>query len=228
MPPLIEIKKITKDYVNGEMVTPVLHGIDLRINEGEFVALMGPSGSGKSTLMHILGFLDHPSGGEYLFRAKNVAKSTSDELAVLRRQEVSFVFQAFHLLPKANILENVMLPLVYQGMSKARRKEAAEKALASVGLSDRLDHLPSQISGGQKQRVAIARALVNNPSVIFADEPTGNLDSHSSGQVMDILTHLHKEGRTIIMVTHEHDIAAYAKRIIRLKDGVIESDSLSL
>lgn len=224
MTPLIELKGITKDYVNGDVVTAVLHGIDLQINRGEFVALMGPSGSGKSTLMHILGFLDKPSSGEYLFNGENVANADAQALAKRRLRDVGFVFQAFHLLPHATVLENVMLPLVYKGMSNDERKRIALEALASVGLSDRVHHLPNQISGGQRQRVAIARALVNDPSVIFADEPTGNLDSKSSEQVMEILDGLHKSGRTIVMVTHEHDIAEHAKRVVTLKDGNILKD----
>jgi putative ABC transport system ATP-binding protein len=218
---LIELKNLAKEYVNGDVITPVLHGINLTIEAGDFVALMGPSGSGKSTLMHTLGFLDRPTSGEYLFNGKNVGGFTQDELAAMRRNEVGFVFQAFHLLPKATVLENVMLPLTYKGTAGAERKRLAEEALKSVGLGDRMDHLPNQISGGQRQRVAIARALVNNPKVIFADEPTGNLDSKSSDQVMDILKRLNAEGRTIVMVTHEPDIAAHAKRIVRLKDGRI-------
>ncbi len=222
--PLIELKTITKEYVNGDVVTPVLYGIDLQIKRGEFVALMGPSGSGKSTLMHILGFLDRPSTGEYLFNGENVAHADAEALAKRRLKDVGFVFQAFHLLPHATVLENVMLPLVYQGMSASERQRLALAALNSVGLSDRVHHLPNQISGGQRQRVAIARALVNDPSVIFADEPTGNLDSKSSDQVMEILDGLHKSGRTIVMVTHEPDIAEHARRVITLKDGQILKD----
>jgi len=223
--PLIELKKIVKEYVNGDVVTPVLHDINLVIERGEFVALMGPSGSGKSTLMHILGFLDRPTTGQYLFNGENVAEADATALAKRRLSDVGFVFQAFHLLPHATVLDNVMLPLVYQGIGVVERKQRALKALADVGLTERAHHLPNQISGGQRQRVAIARALVNNPSVIFADEPTGNLDSKSSDQVMEILEGLHKTGKTIVMVTHEHDIAAHAKRVLTMKDGEILKDT---
>jgi putative ABC transport system ATP-binding protein len=222
--PLIELRAITKEYVNGDVVTPVLHNIHLQIERGEFVALMGPSGSGKSTLMHILGFLDKPSTGEYLFNGEDVANADAQALAKRRLRDVGFVFQAFHLLPHATVLENVMLPLVYKGVGVGERRRVALDALKAVGLTDRSHHLPNQISGGQRQRVAIARALVNDPAVIFADEPTGNLDSKSSEQVMEILDGLHQAGRTIVMVTHEHDIAEHAKRIITLKDGNILKD----
>lgn len=221
---VIELRKITRAFVNDEVVTPVLHGISLEIDAGEFVALMGPSGSGKSTLMQIMAFLDHPTSGAYHFRGKDVSRLDDDALALLRLSSVGFVFQAFNLLPKATVLENVMLPLTYAGVRNGERRERATEALISVGLKERLTYYPNQLSGGQKQRVAIARALVNNPDVLFADEPTGNLDSASSEQVMTILRDLHRSGKTIVMVTHEPDIAEYAKRIVRLKDGMILSD----
>lgn len=219
--PIIELKALTKTYQNDDVETLVLRGLDLTIQAGEFVALMGPSGSGKSTLMHILSFLDRPTNGSYMYRGRDVTALTADERAALRLSDIGFVFQAFHLLPKLNVLENVMLPLVYAGASVADRKQRATEALQNVGLGERLDFLPNQLSGGQKQRVAIARALINNPSVIFADEPTGNLDSVSSEQVLGILSDLHRDGKTVVMVTHEPDAAAHAKRIIRMKDGVI-------
>jgi putative ABC transport system ATP-binding protein len=219
--PIMKLRGITKDYVNGDITTHVLRGVDLDVYPGDFVALMGPSGSGKSTLMHILGFLDRVSGGSYEFKGKEVAQLGEDELALMRRNEVGFVFQAFHLLPKARVIDNVILPMMYAHVSQKDRRPRAEKALRSVGLGERMDHLPNQLSGGQRQRVAIARALVNEPDVIFADEPTGNLDSVSSEQVMELLTELNKQGKTIVMVTHEPDIAAYAKKTIRMKDGRI-------
>ena len=221
MSAIIELRHLTKTYQNGDVETLVLRGLNLTIDSGEFVALMGPSGSGKSTLMHILSFLDRPTSGAYTYRDRDVTGLTNDERAALRLSDIGFVFQAFHLLPKLTVLENVMLPLVYAGLSVAERKLRAAEALGRVGLNERLDYLPNQLSGGQKQRVAIARALINNPSVIFADEPTGNLDSVSSDQVLNILADLHKEGRTIVMVTHEMEAASFAKRIIRMKDGVV-------
>lgn len=221
---LIEVKNLRKEYCNEEVTTKVLHGLNFKIEKGEFVSIMGPSGSGKSTLMHILGFLDKPSSGVYLFEGKDVSKLSEDELADMRSNKVGFVFQAFNLLPRSTVLENVMLPLVYENMSRAKRTEKAKKLLEAVGLSHRLNHTPSQLSGGEKQRVAIARALVNDPEVIFADEPTGNLDSKSGLQVMELLQDLNEEGNTIILVTHEKYTAEHAKRILKIKDGIIEMD----
>jgi len=221
---LIEVKDLCKDYVNDEIKTPVLHGLNFKIEKGEFVAIMGPSGSGKSTLMHILSFLDKLSTGEYLFNGRNVGELTDDELAEMRSNEVGFIFQAFNLLPRTSVMENVMLPLIYTGMKETERIEKAKKALISVGLGHRLDFFTNQLSGGEKQRVAIARALVNDPKVIFADEPTGNLDSKSGLAVMKILQNLNNGGHTIILVTHERYTADHAKRILRIKDGEIIAD----
>ncbi len=222
---LIEIKSVTKDYTNEEVVTSVLKGMSFVITKGEFVSIMGPSGSGKSTLMHILGFLDRVTSGEYLFQDKNVAGLSDDELAVLRSQAVGFVFQQFNLLPKTSVLDNVKLPLLYVEMSEAERNEKAVAAATAVGLEHRLNHLSNQLSGGEKQRVAMARALVNNPAVIFADEPTGNLDSKSGAQVMDLLDKLNEQGHTIILVTHETATANHAQRILKLKDGELVGDT---
>jgi len=225
-PPLIETKKLFKSYFNEEVETPVLFDINLAINSGEFVAIMGPSGSGKSTLMHILGFLDHHTKGEYFFHGKPAKKMDEDELAFVRATRVSFVFQAFNLLPRATVFENVLLPLIYHPTIPAsERHERVTSAIEAVGMSDRTHFLSSQLSGGQKQRAAIARALVTEPEVIFADEPTGNLDSHSGIQVMSALQKLNNSGRTIILVTHEKSTAEHAKRIIELFDGRITRDT---
>ncbi len=223
--PLIQTIDLQKEYRNEEVVTKVLFGVNLEIQSGEFVAIMGPSGSGKSTLMHILGFLDTPTGGSYLFDGKDISSLSENDLAYMRAHNIGFVFQAFHLLPRTSVLDNVMLPLMYMQMSKRERIERASKAIASVGLTHRINNFSNQLSGGEKQRVAIARALVNNPSVIFADEPTGNLDSKSGLQVMQILQELNmKEKHTIILVTHEKFTAEHAERIIRVKDGLIVGD----
>lgn len=219
---LIEIEKLKKNYVNDEVVTHVLHDINFSIDEGEFVAIMGPSGSGKSTLMHIMSFLDRATSGTYMFEGENIKEFDDNYLAKLRNEKIGFVFQSFNLLARTTVLDNVKLPLVYS--KKKDFDKLAEKALESVGLSHRLNYFTNQISGGEKQRVAIARALVNNPAVIFADEPTGNLDSKSGNTVMHILQKLNDEGKTIILVTHETDTANHAKRIIKIKDGEIISD----
>lgn len=221
---LIEVSDLCKDYINEDLTTKVLHHLNFQIEKGEFVAIMGPSGSGKSTLMHILGFLDKHTCGKFVFNGRDVSTLSDDELADMRGSEVGFVFQAFHLLPRTTVLENVELPLVYSNVSAKDRRKRAKEALAAVDLSHRENYQPNQLSGGEKQRVAIARALVNNPSVIFADEPTGNLDSKSGLQVMKILQKLNKEGHTIILVTHEKYTADHAKRILRIKDGEISSD----
>lgn len=222
---IIEIKGITRDFPLGNEIVYVLKGIDLHINKGEYVALMGPSGSGKSTLMNILGCLDTPTSGSYVLNGKDVSKMEDDELAEIRNKEIGFVFQTFNLLPRTTALDNVALPMVYAGYGKEDRNKRATQVLTQVGLSDRMDHKPNQLSGGQRQRVAVARALVNHPSIILADEPTGNLDSKTSVEIMNLFDEIHANGNTVILVTHEEDIAKHAHRIIRLKDGVIESDS---
>ena len=221
---LIDIKQITRDFPLGQEIVKVLKGIDLLINKGEYVALMGPSGSGKSTLMNLLGCLDTPTAGSYMLNGKDVSNMSDDELAEIRNKEIGFVFQTFNLLPRTTALENVALPMVYAGASKSARKERAEEVLADVGLADRMDHKPNQLSGGQRQRVAVGRALVNKPSIILADEPTGNLDSKTSLEIMDLFDDIHAQGNTVIIVTHEEDIALHAHRIIRLRDGMIETD----
>ena len=225
--PLIKITNIKRDFPLGNEIVYVLKGIDLEINKGEYVALMGPSGSGKSTLMNILGCLDTPTSGTYVLNGKHVSEMQDDELAGIRNKEIGFVFQTFNLMPRTTALDNVALPMVYAGHSKSERVERATEVLTQVGLQDRMDHKPNQLSGGQRQRVAVARALVNKPSIILADEPTGNLDSKTSVEIMNLFNEIHANGNTVILVTHEEDIAAYAHRIIRLRDGIIESDTIN-
>lgn len=222
---VIKIRGIRRDFPLGQEVVKVLMGIDLDIERGEYVALMGPSGSGKSTLMNILGCLDTATAGTYELNGKDVSNMTDDELAEIRNTEIGFVFQTFNLLPRTTALENVALPMIYAGASKAQRKKRAEEVLADVGLADRMDHKPNQLSGGQRQRVAVGRALVNKPSIILADEPTGNLDSKTSSEIMNLLDEIHRNGNTVIVVTHEEDIAAHTHRIIRLIDGQVASDT---
>ena len=222
--PVLLIKQVTKFYELGEITIKALNGVDLTIHNNEYVALMGPSGSGKSTLMNIMGCLDTPTSGDYILNGKNVATLFDHELAKIRNKEIGFVFQTFNLLPRLTATANVALPLVYSGMGRNQRLDKADDMLEAVGLGDRLDHKPNELSGGQRQRVAIARALINNPSIILADEPTGNLDTKTSYEIMEILDDIHKRGNTVILVTHEEDIAQHAQRIIRMRDGKIESD----
>jgi putative ABC transport system ATP-binding protein len=224
MSSVIKIRSITRDFPLGQEVVKVLKGIDLNIEKGEYVALMGPSGSGKSTLMNLLGCLDTPTSGSYMLNGVDVSSMSDDELAEIRNKEIGFVFQTFNLLPRTTALGNVALPMVYAGASKQERMARATEVLADVGLSDRMDHKPNQLSGGQRQRVAVGRALVNRPSIILADEPTGNLDSKTSLEIMQLFETIHKAGNTVIVITHEEEIAAHTNRIIRLRDGVIESD----
>lgn len=223
--PLIDITQIKRDFQLGSEIINVLKGIDLQINKGEYVALMGPSGSGKSTLMNLLGCLDTPTSGTYILNGKDVSQMHDDDLAEIRNKEIGFVFQTFNLLPRTTALDNVALPMIYAGFPKTDRNIRATEVLTQVGLADRMDHQPNQLSGGQRQRVAVARALVNKPSIILADEPTGNLDSKTSLEIMKLFGDIHAAGNTVILVTHEEDIAEYAHRIIRLRDGLIESDN---
>jgi putative ABC transport system ATP-binding protein len=222
---IIKLEDIQKSYFMGSQAIPVLKGITLDIRQNEYVALMGPSGSGKSTLMNILGCLDSPTGGRYVLNGKDVSKMLDDDLATVRNTEIGFVFQQFNLLPRLTAAENVALPLVYAGINKKDRIERAMEALKKVGLADRSHHKSNELSGGQIQRVAIARAVVNNPSLLLADEPTGNLDSKTSVEVMEIFAQIQSSGNTVVLVTHEEDIAAYAHRVVRLRDGLIETDT---
>lgn len=227
MEPIIHLKNIRKSYFLGKNELPVLKGLNLQINPNEYVALMGPSGSGKSTLMNILGCLDTPTSGNYILNGQDVSKMEDNDLADVRNKEIGFVFQQFNLMPRLNALENVGIPLIYAGVSKKDRMERAMEMLEKVGLQDRADHKPNELSGGQCQRVAIARALINNPAIILADEPTGNLDSKTSEEIMEMFSTIHASGNTVVLVTHEEDIAEHARRIVRLLDGVIESDRVN-
>jgi putative ABC transport system ATP-binding protein len=227
MQPIISLKNIERSFSIGAEEVKALRGVDLNINKNEYVALMGPSGSGKSTLMNLLGCLDTPTSGQYILNGTDVSVLNDNELAQIRNKEIGFIFQTFNLLPKSTALDNVILPLIYAGLGKVEREQKALKTLEDVGLANRVKHKPNELSGGQRQRVAVARALVNNPAIILADEPTGNLDSKTSVEIMGLFEEIHKKGNTIIVVTHEEDIARHAHRIIRLKDGVIESDEIN-
>ncbi|MBN8670937.1 MAG: ABC transporter ATP-binding protein [Chitinophagales bacterium] len=224
MKEVISLKDIRKSYYLGKQELPVLKGINLTINSNEYVALMGPSGSGKSTLMNIIGCLDTTTSGQYVLNGKDVSRMEDDELADVRNVEIGFVFQQFNLLPRLTAWENVAMPLIYAGVGKKEREERARTMLEKVGLGDRAHHKPNEISGGQSQRVAIARALINNPSIILADEPTGNLDTKTSVEIMELFSQIHSQGNTVVLVTHEEDIANYTHRVVRIRDGVVETD----
>jgi putative ABC transport system ATP-binding protein len=224
---LIDISNVTKRYQLGEQIVFALNGINLKIEKGEYAALMGPSGSGKSTLMNIIGCLDTPTAGDYWLNNKEVSKMSDSALSEVRNAEIGFVFQTFNLLNRMNAIDNVALPLVYSGVPKKLREERAKEVLTKVGLGDRMNHKPNELSGGQRQRVAVARALVNNPSILLADEPTGNLDTKTSYEIMALFDEIHSAGNTIVLVTHEEDIAQHAKRIIRLRDGIVEKSELN-
>lgn len=224
---IIETSEIAKRYVMGSEIIQALKSVTIAVNKGEYVAFMGPSGSGKSTLMNIIGCLDTPTTGKYILNNKDVSDMTENELAEIRNKEIGFVFQTFNLLPRMSSLDNVALPLIYAGLSKSDRTEKAMQSLRNVGLENRAGHKPNELSGGQRQRVAIARALVNDPSILLADEPTGNLDTKTSYEIMDLFDQLYSKGNTIVMVTHEEDIAHYAHRIVRLRDGLVESDTIN-
>jgi putative ABC transport system ATP-binding protein len=221
---LIDIKGVTKTYKMGEQYVHALAGVDMQVKRNEYVAIMGPSGSGKSTLMNVIGCLDTPSSGDYILNGSNVSELTDNELAAIRNREIGFVFQTFNLLARVNCLQNVELPLIYGGIRKSKRREMAIEALTAVGLDDRMDHKPNELSGGQRQRVAVARALVNRPSIILADEPTGNLDTKTGMEIMGLFEELCQRGNTLLVVTHEEEIARHSRRIVRLRDGLIESD----
>jgi len=224
MPALIHLEEISKTYKLGKVEIPAVRSVSIDLNKNEYIALMGPSGSGKSTLMNIIGCLDTPTGGKYILNGQDVGVMMDDQLAGIRNNEIGFIFQTFNLLPRLSALENVALPLVYAGISKSERLERASDMLAAVGLDDRMKHKPNELSGGQRQRVAVARALINDPSLILADEPTGNLDSTTSGEIMELFAEIHAKGNTVLLVTHEEEIALHAHRIVRLKDGLVESD----
>ncbi len=224
---MIKTSALTRTYLMGEEQVKALDGVDVEIDKGEYVAIMGPSGSGKSTLMNLIGCLDSPSGGEYWLNGQMVSAMTDDQLAQVRNREIGFVFQTFHLLPRYTALENVQLPLIYSNIPREERMAMAEGALEMVDLKDRMKHRPNELSGGQRQRVAIARALINHPAILLADEPTGNLDTHTGGEILELFDKLHREGNTIILVTHDSEVAMHAQRIIRLRDGKVEDDRMN-